>query len=156
MLRATRAAHHNTSQRSKHKRLPETPGAGTPDAIKKDKGRESVAALEARMMARGKEKLNGKCIGLLDGESEAAAQLCNQVNADTQYMLRRNAAGPPEDMMQRYFTDRERVKHTYGAWGRLSFVSSVYCTLYVRYRRVRCNIIIKQRRAKSEEPKTHK
>ena len=95
MLRATRAAHHNASQRSKRQRLPETPS----DAIMKEKGRDSVAALEARMMARGKAKLSGKCIGLLEGESEAAAQLCNQVNADTQYMLRRNAAGPPEDIM---------------------------------------------------------
>ena len=35
---------------------------------------------------------------------EAPARLvCNQVNADTQYMLRRNAAGPPEDMMHTVF-----------------------------------------------------
>jgi hypothetical protein len=97
MLRATRAAHHRL-QRSKH-------GSATPpDAIMKEKGRESVAVLEARMVARGKEKLNGKCIGLLDGESEAAAQLCNQVNADTQYMPRRNAARPaPEDTMHTVF-----------------------------------------------------
>ena len=98
MLRATRAAHHNTLQRSRY-RLPEIP----PDAIPKEKGGGTVAALEARLVARGKEKLNGKCIGLLEGESKAAAQLCNQVNADTQYMLRRNAAGPPEDLMHTVF-----------------------------------------------------
>ena len=93
MLRATRIAHH-TLQRSKHG------SAQPPGAIMKEKGPESVAAFEARMVARGKEKmLNGKCTGLLEGESEAAAKLCNNVNADTQYMLLHEAARPPEATM---------------------------------------------------------
>ena len=93
MLRATRTAHH-TLKLSKHG------SAQPPGAIMKEKGPESVAAFEARMVARGKgNMLNGKCTGLLEGESEAAAKLCNKVNADTQYMLLHKAARPPEDTM---------------------------------------------------------
>ena len=93
MLRATRTAHH-TLKLSKHG------SAQPPGAIMKEKGPESVAAFEARMVARGKgNMLNGKCTGLLEGESEAAAMLCNKVNADTQYMLLHKAARPPEDTM---------------------------------------------------------
>ena len=93
MLRATRTAHH-TLQRSKHESA-QPPGA----IMTKITGPESMVAFEARMVARGKEKmLNGKCTGLLEGESEAAAKLCNNVNADTQYILHK-AARPPEDTM---------------------------------------------------------
>ena len=94
MLRATRTAH-QTLQRSKHGSA-QPPGA----IMTKITGPESMVAFEARMVARGKEKmLNGKCTGLLEGESEAAAKLCNNVNADTQYMLLHKAARPPEATM---------------------------------------------------------